>query len=138
APVTEAGSYWDAELSTHAVRLLPAEYRVSGEPLALVTLLGSCVAACPYDRAGGVGGMDQFRLPGGHAGSGEGRRARYRVVAQDLDGIQARKVCFFVQTGRTLVKRLPPTRGDDEIVRAERAYLGNLRRAPVAGSVELF
>ena len=196
APATEAGSYWDAELSTHAVRLLPADYRVSGEPLALVTLLGSCVAACLYDPAIGVGGMNHFLLPGGHGGSGEDPSARYGVhamellvnallkrgarrqrlqakvfgggnvlsgfhldpvgtrnarfvlqylaaegipvVAQDLDGIQARKVCFFVQTGRTLVKRLPPTRGDDEIVRAERAYLGNLSRAPVAGSVELF
>jgi len=62
---------------------------------------------------------------------------RIPVMAQDLGDIHPRKVCFFAQTGRTLVKRLPATR-DDEIARAERAYLGSLQRAPVAGSVELF
>jgi chemotaxis protein CheD len=198
--VTEPGHYYDKALQTHAVRLMPAEYRVSSEPLALVTLLGSCVAACLYDPLVGVGGMNHFMLPGAagntrndladgdmsarygaHAmelvindllkrgasrsrllakvfGGGNvlsgfqndpigTRNARFvlqylvaeriPVVAQDLGDTQPRKVCFFVQTGRTLVRRLPSTR-DDDIVRAERAYYGDLNRAPVAGSVELF
>lgn len=194
--VTEPGSYWDRELGTHALRLMPADYRTSDQPLALVTLLGSCVAACLYDPVAGVGGMNHFLLPGGTGNGNADPSARYGVhamellingllklgarrqrlqakvfgggnvlsgfhvdpvgtrnarfvlqylaaegipvLAQDLGDIQARKVCFFVQTGRSLVKRLPPTRGDDEIVRAERAYLGTLDRTPVAGSVELF
>lgn len=192
----EPGSYYDRDLGTNAVRLLPAQYRVSGEPLALVTLLGSCVAACLYDPALGLGGMNHFLLPGGSGDRAGDPSARYGVhamellingllkrgarrqrlqakvfgggnvlsgfqsdpvgtrnsrfvlqylaaeripvLAQDLGDIQARKVCFFVQTGRTLVKRLPPTREDDEIMRAERAYLGTLSRAPVSGGVELF
>ncbi len=198
--VTEPGNYYDKALQTHAVRLLPAEYRVSGEPLALITLLGSCIAACLYDPLIGVGGMNHFMLPGAagntrsdlaegdmsarygaHAmelvindllkrgasrsrllakvfGGGTvlsgfqndpigARNARFvlqylvaeriPIVAQDLGDSQPRKVCFFVQTGRTLVRRLPSTR-DDAIVRAERAYYGDLNRKPVRGSVELF
>ena len=198
--ISEPGHYYDKALQTHAVRLMPAEYRVSGEPLALITLLGSCVAACLYDPLIGVGGMNHFMLPGA-AGStrndltdgdmsarygahamellindllkrgasrlrlqakvfGGGnvlsgfqndpigtRNARFvlqylmaeriPVVAQDLGDTQPRKVCFFVQTGRTLVRRLPSTR-DDDIVRAERVYYGKLNGAPVSGSVELF
>ena len=42
-----------------------------------------------------------------------------------------------VQTGRTLVKRLPTTR-TDAIVDAERALYRRLADAPVSGSVELF
>ena len=53
------------------------------------------------------------------------------VMAQDLGDIHPRKVCFFAQTGRTLVKRLPSAR-NDVIVDAERAYYGRLAREPVA------
>jgi chemotaxis protein CheD len=193
-PLAEAapGRYYDNALQTEAIKLLPADYVATDEPLALVTLLGSCVAACLYDPTVKVGGMNHFMLPGedgksvcarygAHAmellindllkrgarrprllakvfGGGNvlsgfhtdpigTRNARFvleylaaeriPVMAQDLGDIHPRKVCFFVQTGRTLVKRLPATR-DDEIARAERAYLGSLNRAPVAGSVELF
>lgn len=59
------------------------------------------------------------------------------VLAQDLGDIHPRKVCFFAQTGRALVRHLPITR-DEEIVRAERALYGRLAQSPVAGSVELF
>ena len=40
-----AGSYYDATLKTHAIRILPADYLATDQPVALVTLLGSCVAA---------------------------------------------------------------------------------------------
>jgi chemotaxis protein CheD len=187
----EPGSYYDPVLQTHAIKLLPADYRVTDRPLALVTLLGSCVAACLYDPMLGVGGMNHFMLPGGgsdvcsrygaHAmellindllkrgarrarlqakvfGGGNvlsgfysdpiGTRnatfvleylaaERIALLAQDLGDIHPRKVCFFPQTGRTLVKRLPSAR-NDVIVDAERAYYGRLAREPAAGSVELF
>ena len=187
------GDYYDSALQTRAIRLLPADYIATDQPLALVTLLGSCVAACLYDPALALGGMNHFMLPGGpvndaicarygvHAmellindllkrgarrqrllakvfGGGNvlsgfhsapiGTRnadfvleylaaERIPVMAQDLGGIHPRKVGFFAQTGRTLVRHLPATR-DDGIVDAERALYGRLARAPVSGSVELF
>lgn len=198
ALAAEPGTYYDEALQTHAFRLLPAEYRVTDQPIALVTLLGSCVAACLYDPAVGVGGMNHFMLPDAQpsnmAARGDGsarygvhamellindllkrgaRRARLQakvfgggnvlrgftsdpigtrnakfvldylgaehipVLAQDLGDIHPRKVCFFAQTGRALVRHLPITR-DEEIVRAERALYGRLAHTPVAGSVELF
>lgn len=188
----EPGSYYDPVLQTEAIKLLPADYRVTDKPVALVTLLGSCVAACLYDPMLAVGGMNHFMLPGGDADSVSSRygahamellindllkrgarRARLQakvfgggnvlsgfysdpigtrnagfvleylaaeripVIAQDLGDIHPRKVCFFAQTGRTLVKRLPSAR-NDVIVDAERAYYGRLAREPASGSVELF
>ena len=59
------------------------------------------------------------------------------MLAEDLGDIHPRKVCFFAQTGRALVRRLPATR-EAEIAKLERAYYGQLTQAPVAGSVELF
>lgn len=190
---TVEGSYYDAALQTEAIRLLPADYIATDRPVALVTLLGSCVAACLYDSAQAIGGMNHFMLPGdGNDSScarygmnamellindllkrgarrnrlqakvfGGGnvlngfhndpigtRNARFvlqylgaeniPVRAQDLGDIHARKVGFFPQTGRTLVKRLPSTR-DDGILDAERSLYGRLSRAPAAsGGVELF
>ena len=62
---------------------------------------------------------------------------RIPIIARDLGDVHPRKVCFFVQTGRALVRHLPVTR-DEEIVKAERALYGRLSHTPVAGSVELF
>lgn len=213
---SEPGDYYDAALQTRAIKLLPADYVVSDQPLALVTLLGSCVAACLYDPLLQLGGMNHFMLPDGRlpdgrlpdgrlpdgrpsAGripvdEGDMRSARYGayamellindllkrgarrsrlqakvfgggnvlrgfqdpigsrnarfvlgyldaeripVVGQDLGDIHPRKVAFFVQSGRTLVRRLPATR-ERELVDVERAYRERLLRAPASGSVELF
>ena len=62
---------------------------------------------------------------------------RIPVQASDLGDIHPRKVAFFVQTGRTLVRRLPATR-DRELVDVERAYREQLSHRPRGGSVELF
>ena len=77
----EPGAYYDATLQTRAIKLLPADYAVSGEPLAIVTLLGSCVAACLYDPLLRVGGMNHFMLPDGEADTGN---ARYGAHAMEL------------------------------------------------------
>jgi chemotaxis protein CheD len=185
------GDYYDAALQTRAIKLLPADYAISDEPLAIVTLLGSCVAACLYDPMLRVGGMNHFMLPDGEADTGNARygahamellinalhtrgarRARLLakvfgggnvlrgfhdpigsrnarfvldyldaeripVQASDLGDIHPRKVAFFVQSGRTLVRRLPATR-DRELVDVERAYREQLSHRPRGGSVELF
>lgn len=196
------GSYYDPALETDVIKLLPADWHVTDRPLALSTVLGSCVAACLYDPIIGVGGMNHFMLPDGGLADGglaDGNRsggdssARYGahamellingllkhgasrarlqakvfgggnvlpgmtidpvgtrnarfvldylsaeripVLAQDLGDVHPRKVCFFVRTGRTLVKRLPAAR---EVMNVERAYRSRLAQTPVAGSVELF
>src|SRR5690606_20296577 len=41
-PAAHAGRYYDSALQTDAIKLLPADYVATGEPVALVTLLGSC------------------------------------------------------------------------------------------------
>lgn len=187
------GHYYDRALQAHAIRVLPAQYVVTDQPLALVTLLGSCVAACLYEPALALGGMNHFMLPGDTSGEticarygvhamellindllkrgarrpqllakvfGGGnvlsgfhsdpigtRNARFvleylvaegiTVMAQDLGDNQARKVCFYPQTGRTLVRRLPRTHYNG-IIDAERALYGQMARTPPSGGVELF
>ena len=59
------GPYFDPALKTRPIRLLPADSVVTDEPVALVTLPGSCVAACLYGPVPGPGGMHHLRLPGG-------------------------------------------------------------------------
>jgi chemotaxis protein CheD len=55
--------YFDRELGRMAVRLLPSEHFVTTDNLVLVTVLGSCVAACLHDPHAGVAGMNHFMLP---------------------------------------------------------------------------
>lgn len=45
------------------VYLHPGQLHVSGEPCAITTVLGSCVAVCLYDARLKVGGMNHFLLP---------------------------------------------------------------------------
>ena len=55
--------YFDKDFSSQAVRLLPGEYYVTDKDILLVTVLGSCVAACIRDCYSGIGGMNHFMLP---------------------------------------------------------------------------
>ena len=64
--------YFEREFERNAVKLLPGEYFVSGDDIVLSTVLGSCVAACMWDRTAKVGGMNHFMLPGEAAGSRPG------------------------------------------------------------------
>lgn len=59
------------------------------------------------------------------------------VLARDLLDVFPRKVYFFPQTGRVLVKRLTRLH-NDTLARREREYAARLKDAPVAGAVELF
>lgn len=56
-----------AEASPHdeVIHIIQGEHHVASKPnVKLVTLLGSCVAACLYDSVRGIGGMNHFLLPG--------------------------------------------------------------------------
>lgn len=60
-----------------------------------------------------------------------------KIAAQDLLDVFPRKVYYFPQTGRTLVKKLRTVQNDTIFVR-EREYRARLRTTHVEGDVELF
>lgn len=62
------------------ITLMQGEIYISTEPAILMTVLGSCVAVCLWDRIRGFGGMNHFVLP--RDPRGEGNR-RYGDVAID-------------------------------------------------------
>lgn len=189
--------YFDRNLDTNAAKLLPGEYYVTGDKMMLVTVLGSCVAACIRDPQFGIGGMNHFMLPESvhEADSPLSSSARYGtyameilinqliklgarrnkleakvfgggnvlrgftvnnvgdrnaafvleflkmekipVLAQDLIDVYPRKVYFFPQSGKVMVKKLR-TQHNTTIVKRENDYSQRLRVRPVTGDVELF
>lgn len=50
-------------METQRVFLLPGEMCIAREPIAIATLLGSCVAICLYNKKGHFGGMNHYMLP---------------------------------------------------------------------------
>jgi chemotaxis protein CheD len=80
--------YFEREFERNAVKLLPGEYFVSEDDIVLSTVLGSCIAACMWDRNARVGGMNHFMLPGDPARAGTdadpiGLAGRYGVFAME-------------------------------------------------------
>ena len=55
--------YFDRTFSMQASKIVPGEYYVTRRDMVLVTVLGSCVAACIRDKTNGIGGMNHFMLP---------------------------------------------------------------------------
>jgi len=189
--------YFDRNFDMQAAKILPGEYYTTSRDMLLVTVLGSCVAACIRDRVSGIGGMNHFMLPhsGQDQGNPLGESARYgayameillnqllkmgarrenleakvfgggnvlrgfvvanvgernskfvldflkmekiKLVAQDLMDIYPRKVYFFPQTGKVLVKKLRNVH-NDTIIEREKEYNTRLEYAKVEGDVELF
>lgn len=78
--------YFDREFGRAAVKLLPNEYFVvNGKPTVMLTVLGSCVAACLHDPYAGVAGMNHFMLPdAAQAGPDHPDAMRYGVHAMDV------------------------------------------------------
>lgn len=187
--------YFEHKFNKNAAKILPGEYLVTGEDLLLVTILGSCVAACIWDDQRQIGGMNHFLLPDTEAAGAVSESARYGgfameilvnellkagasrrdlqakvfgggnvlqaftktavgtrnaefvreylaaekipVIAEDLEGIHPRKVHFFPQSGRVMVKRLPHAH-ETAVVQEEKAYCSRLASQQVTGDVELF
>ncbi len=71
--------YFDNHFRSEAVKVLPGEFFVHDEDILIMTTLGSCIAACIWDRDRRVGGMNHFMLPEGTGDSG-----RYGSFAMDL------------------------------------------------------
>lgn len=187
--------YFDRGFGVEAAKILPGEYFVSSQGGLLVTVLGSCVAACIRDGDAGVGGMNHFMLPDDGGRETVGTSARYGtyamevlinqllkmgarrnrleakvfgggavlaslatsnvgvrnaefvldylkiekipVVAKDLLDSYPRKVYYFPETGRVLVKKLHRVHNETLFSR-ERDYKARLSKEPMAGDVELF
>lgn len=55
--------YWDSVHRVWAAKILPGEFYVSTHGEMIVTVLGSCIAACIRDKVRGIGGMNHFMLP---------------------------------------------------------------------------
>jgi chemotaxis protein CheD len=189
--------YFDRTFDCEAAKILPGEYYYTAKPMLIVTVLGSCVAACIRDRVFGIGGMNHFMLPDGSGDPGNPSSAsmrygayamemlinqllkagarrenleakvfgggnvlrgftainvgernadfvrRYlkaeniRIVAEDLNDVHPRKVYFFPQTGKVLVKKLKQL-NNYTLVKREQAYATQLQGSRVAGDVDLF
>jgi chemotaxis protein CheD len=71
--------FYDAHFKNDAVKILPGEYFVHDEDMLIMTTLGSCIAACIWDRSARIGGMNHFMLPEGSGDSG-----RYGSYAMEL------------------------------------------------------
>jgi chemotaxis protein CheD len=70
--------YRDHHFKQDAVKVLPGEYYVTQDDMMVMTVLGSCIAACIWDPKVRVGGMNHFMLPDG-AGDTTGRYGSYAM-----------------------------------------------------------
>jgi chemotaxis protein CheD len=189
--------YFDTTFNIEASKITPGEYYVTRRNMVLVTVLGSCVAACVRDKNNGIGGMNHFMLPKSMHDSGGwlSASARYGayamevminqilkqgakrenleaklfgggaviknmnamnvgednakfaidylqkegipVVAQDLLGVLPRKIYYFPNSGKVMVKKLRDT-ANDTIIMRELAYKKRLIATKVDGDIELF
>ena len=59
--------------------MLPGEYFVHDEDILIMTTLGSCIAACLWDRHARIGGMNHFMLPDSGGSQDGGRYGSYAM-----------------------------------------------------------
>lgn len=76
--------YYDRAFDSEAVKILPGEYFVTTSDLVLVTVLGSCVAACIRDPDRRIGGINHFMLPAANEADPLSASARYGVYAMEI------------------------------------------------------
>ena len=187
--------YFDRQFDSEAAKILPGEYFVTDQSMLLVTVLGSCVAACIRDTDSGIGGMNHFMLPDEGGRDILGSSARYGtyameilinhllkmgarknrleakvfgggavlaslsssnvgaknaefvlnylktekipIVAKDLLDSYPRKVYYFPETGRVMLKKLHRVHNETLFSR-ERDYKDRLAGTKMEGEIELF
>ncbi|MDB5762103.1 MAG: cheD [Herminiimonas sp.] len=77
--------YYDRIFDRDAAKILPGEYYFTHKDMLIVTVLGSCVAACIRDRVTGIGGMNHFMLPySGDADNPVSASMRYGTYAMEV------------------------------------------------------
>jgi len=74
--------YTDPRFNLPAAKLLPTQHLVVEDDTVLVTVLGSCVAACLRDPILRIGGMNHFLLPDG--GPDNDANTRYGAHAMEV------------------------------------------------------
>ncbi len=195
-PAPSGFAYFDTQFKLPAIKLLPGQFVATETPQLLVTVLGSCVAACLRDRRNGISGMNHFMLPEGSPVGDRGLITRFGmfameqlindmlklgarrdaleakvfgggnvlhgmkvvnigeqngnfvldyldneripVLAEDLLGNHARKVYFFTDTGKVMIRKLKSERLPD-VVKEESSYLKQVKPLGNAGGdIELF
>lgn len=85
--------YFDNNFQHNAVKILPGEYYVTNENMVICTVLGSCIAACLWDRALNIGGMNHFMLPDTDGSGTSGRYGSYamEVLINEMIKLGARR-----------------------------------------------
>jgi len=79
AEAGDGGRIWSTHFRAFSLRIFPGETRTTGAAdEMLVTVLGSCVAACIRDPRTGFGGMNHFMLPQSDTGEWNGASAALR------------------------------------------------------------
>lgn len=68
--------------SYNKIFILPCEYCIVEEQTLIMTLLGSCIAICLWDRTKRIAGMNHFQLP--LAPRNETANTRYGNIATEL------------------------------------------------------
>lgn len=187
-------SFFDEREQVNVVKIFAGEWYVSKGNEKLVTVLGSCVAACIRDPIINVGGMNHFLLPGdesmdprisdaarygvfameslingvlkagGHhqrleikvfgggnvikhsarIGSKNAqfireflKREGFRIVSEDLEGDHPRRVHYYPDTGKVMMRLL--RRQDDlQVVEEEALYEKQIAGHLPEGEIELF
>lgn len=76
--------YFDRHFESEAAKILPGEYFVTTKDMLLVTVLGSCVAACIRDPDSGICGMNHFMLPDEGGREVLSTSARYGTYAMEV------------------------------------------------------
>jgi chemotaxis protein CheD len=85
--------FFDHHFQSDAVKVLPGEYFVTDQDILIMTVLGSCIAACIWDTKAGVGGMNHFMLPEGDSSDTSGRYGSYamELLINEMIKLGARK-----------------------------------------------
>jgi len=193
-PDASGFAYFDAQFKLPALKLLPGQFAATATPQLLVTVLGSCVAACLRDKRNGISGMNHFMLPEGSPVGDRGLVTRFGmyameelindmlklgarrdtleakvfgggnvlhgmkvvnigeqnsnfvldyldneripILAEDLLGNHARKVYFFTDTGKVMIRKLKSERVVD-VVQEETRYRDQVEHRG-SGDIELF
>jgi chemotaxis protein CheD len=76
--------YYDRTFDRDAAKILPGEFYCTYKDMVIVTVLGSCVAACIRDRVSGIGGMNHFMLPDSDSKGPVSKSARYGNYAMEV------------------------------------------------------
>ncbi len=131
--------FQDAAFARASVKVLPGEFFVYDQDVAVTTTLGSCVAACLHDPGSGIGGMNHFMLPDAAGSTGDdggrfGAFAMEQLINEMLKrGARRDKLQAKVFGGGSVMKSLARTEICKKNVAFVRAFLSQ-EGIPVLGS----